>query len=140
MTVIPESFEIDWIHSRENRMQGKAEVLPFLKVPVMLIKHTDSPFHWCGYLEYPDNRIPFPEERVEADSYTRPTPTFYGPSGPIIAWLLPNADGELTVRNPELDSYWVGFDLQANPGATAEEAERILKQFVQTFYTGYFAT
>lgn len=131
--MIPELVIIDWVMDTPERKQGFATMPTYTQVPVLLIKYPDSPHHWCGYVEWPDNTIPFPEERVEVETYTRPTPTFYGPSGPIIQWQS-SSGWDLKRAH---DSYWVGFDLQANPEATPEEAEKILKQFIATFYTGY---
>lgn len=118
----------------ESRLQGLAMLMPRMSVPVMLIKHTDLPFHWCGYMQCPEGHIPLQHERVEIESYTRPRPTFYGPSGPIIRWV--NVGPGTYV---EEESYWIGFDLQAAPEMPMDDIVETLKGFVRSFYEGYVA-
>lgn len=126
---------IEWAGVNKDRLQGIATLHsdPNLDVMVMLI-FTGK--HWCGYAESPKGVIPQQMERVHIESFTVPTPTFYGPSGPIVTWMQLNGDGKMDKPNPKfVDRYWIGFDLSSSGDITVGTAINYLSQFVDTLYS-----
>lgn len=131
----PAEVNIEWlIDVSDERKQGIAAIpsLGNLPLAVLLIK---TPTHWCGYVESPKGTIPTVEERVLIESYTKPFPTFYGPSGPVISWTPGLAAGNLA----NTEYYWIGFDLQSAANKSTEFAEQMLKLFVWTLYRGFLS-
>lgn len=106
---------INYTINLPERIQGTIEVLPGIQTKVMGI-HTFGQ-HWCGYVEWPMNRIPTPVERQEIIRRSDIFVTFLGPSGDKIQWMAPgfgeNGAG-YEPDPPNMNLYWIGFDLPAS--------------------------